>query len=228
MRLESIDDGAVRLAGPLYRAVLEVSGASASLDDDVRREGVLAGYATFLNGLNFPIQVLVRSVPVDLARYLSGIEDRARTEPADELAALARDHVAFVQGLARQRTLLERRLYLVIPAQTARPTGWDFGTWFRRDAAGLTPDQAAAHRQLSFRCDEVTRQLARSGVMARRLDDAELAQLYMACWAPERSRLQRVRQRLADYAALAVQGPTRADPTDDRAVTGALPRASAH
>jgi hypothetical protein len=202
LRLEAIEDGVVQLAGPLYRAVLEVSGASASLDDDVRREAVLAGYAAFLNGLGFPIQVLVRAVPVDLARYLAGIEDRARNEPTAELAALARDHVAFVQGLARQRTLLERRLYLVLPAQTARPNGWRLG--IRRDAAGLAPDQAAARRQLSFRCDEVTRQLARCGVLARRLDDAELAQLYMACWAPERSRLQRVRQRLADYATLAV------------------------
>jgi hypothetical protein len=205
MRLEAIEDGVVRLAGSLFRAVLEVSGASVGLDDDARRESLLAGYAAFLNGLSFPIQVLVRAVPVDLARYLAGIEDRARDEPAAELAALARDHVAFVQGLARQRTLLERRLYLVIPAQTTGQRGWR--PRLGRPAAEPAPDQAAARRQLTFRCDEVTRQLARFGVAVRRLDDAELAQLYMACWAPERSRVQRVRQRLADYATLAVRGP---------------------
>jgi hypothetical protein len=38
---------------------------------------VLAGYAGFLNSLNFPIQVLVRLVPVDLGRYPSVIEERA-------------------------------------------------------------------------------------------------------------------------------------------------------
>src|SRR6185437_15348934 len=66
LRLEAIEDDVVRLAGPLFRAVLEISGAPPPLDDDVRREAVLAGYASFLNSLNFPIQVLVRSVPVDL------------------------------------------------------------------------------------------------------------------------------------------------------------------
>ena len=67
------------------------------------------------------------------------------------------------------------------------------------------PRREAARRQLTFRCDDVSRQLARCGLSARRLGDLELAQLYLACWSPERARAQRFRQQLDDYTTLAVR-----------------------
>jgi adenylylsulfate kinase-like enzyme len=66
--------------------------------------------------------------------------------------------------------------------------------------------EASLGRQLSFRCDEVASQLRRVGIEARRLDDTGLAELYMACWAPERARTQRLRQQLHEYTALVVRG----------------------
>ena len=203
--VEAIAGGVVRLKTGEYRAVLEVAGTGTALDDDSQRESVLAGYAAFLNALTFPIQVLVRIVPVDLDRYTGGLEERARRELPTELAALARDHAAFVQGLARQRTLLERRLYVVVPAQSEvmgrRPV------WLVRRRREVEPYESdAARRQLTFRCEEVCRQLARCGLSARRLGDLELAHLYLACWSPERVRVQRFRQQLDEYISLAVRG----------------------
>jgi hypothetical protein len=204
--LDSIVDGVVALTDGEYRAVLEVTGASSALDDEARQEAALAGYAAFLNALSFPVQILMRSVPVELGRYLAAIEERACHELPGELGALAREHASFVQGLARRRTLLERRFYVVVPAQA--PTNRAALAWRpgRIGSASSAPVAAeAAHRQLTFRCEEVTRQLVRCGLAARRLGDLELAQLFLACWSPERARSQRFRQRLDDYTTLAVR-----------------------
>jgi hypothetical protein len=204
--IESIAEGVVGLTDGEYRAVLEVTGSSNALDDDARQEAALAGYAAFLNALNFPVQVLVRAVPVELGRYLASIEERARRDLPGELAALAREHAQFVQGLARRRTLLERRFYVVVPAQSASARGsltWRTGRGGSGSRGPVAAD--AAQRQLNFRCDEVARQLMRCGLAARRLGDVELAQLFLACWSPERARSQRFRQRLDDYSTLAVR-----------------------
>jgi hypothetical protein len=206
--VESIADGVVCLKTGEYRAALEVAGLAAALDDERQREAVLAGYAAFLNALTFPIQVLVRTVPVDLQRYLNSLEERAARELSPELVGLARDHAAFVQGLARQRTLLERRFYVLVPAQSVRAARRP--PWLTRRRRGPESSEAdVARRQLTFRCEEVGRQLGRCGLSARRLDDLELAELYVACWAPERARVQRFRQRLDEYTALAVRGVRR-------------------
>jgi hypothetical protein len=200
--LDGIERGVVRLTGGGYRAVLEVAGVGNVLDDTGRQEAALAGYAAFLNALSYPVQILVRAVPVDLGRYVGELEERARGSLPPELAAMARDHAAFVHGLSRERTLLERRFYIVVPAEQHRRRGWRESV-----VTGLSREVVmdAARRQLAFRCDEVIRQLGRCGLIARRLDDLELAHLALACWSPERARVQRFRQHLNDYTTLAVR-----------------------
>ncbi len=203
--IDAIQDGVVALRGGEYRAVLEVSGTASPLQDDVREEALLAGFATFLNGLSYPIQILVRATPVDLSRYVMSLEERGRQLFDGQLAALAHDHAAFVQGLARQRTLLERRFYVVVPAETPPRARWAAlvsGGTARRE---VEPRREAAQRQLVFRCDDLGRQLGRCGLTVRRLADLELAHLYLACWSPERARAQRFRQQLDDYTTLAVR-----------------------
>jgi hypothetical protein len=204
LAVEAIQTSVVELPDGEYRAILEVSGTARPFEDEARLEAILAGFGTFLNGLSYPLQILVRASPVDLSRYLAALEERGRQEMDGQLAELAHDHAAFIQGLARQRTLLERRFFVVVPAESPRLTGWLWRLRGRRIVED-EPRREAAQRQLTFRCDDVARQLARCGLSARRLGDLELAQLYLACWSPERARAQRFRQQLDDYTTLAVR-----------------------
>ena len=202
LSLESIEDEVVLLAGGQYRAVLEVNGVHFGLQSDIEQEAIVGGFAAFLNSLSFATQVLVRVLPIDIDGYIGDLERRARHELGEDLAALARDHVAFVRRLARNRTLLERHFYLVVPADTE--SARSRGTWSMvRRSAGR--DAAAARKQLVIRCEEIERQLGRCGLAARRLGNSELAQLYYASWCPELSRVQRLRRDLAEYATLVVQ-----------------------
>src|SRR6266851_8337692 len=161
--IDAIEDGVVTLPGGEYRAVLEVSGTASPLEDDVREEGLLAGFATFLNALSYPIQILVRATPVDLSRYVASLEERRRQMVDGQLAALAHEHAVFVQGLARQRTLLERRFYVVVPAETPPRARWAGLMPGARARQEEEPRREAACRQLAFRCDDLGRQLGRCG-----------------------------------------------------------------
>ena len=203
--IDAIQDGVVELAGGEFRAVLELGGTARPFEDDARLEGLLAGFAAFLNGLSYPLQILVRASPVDLTRYIAALEERGRHVMEGQLAELAHDHALFVQGLARQRTLLERRFYVIVPSESMPRGSWLRRVKRARAAAAEEPRRDAARRQLTFRCDDVARQLGRCGLAVRRLTDLELAQLYLACWSPERARAQRFRQRLDEYTTLAVR-----------------------
>ncbi len=215
--LESIQENTLCLSGGQYRAVLEVGSVNFGLQGEVEQEATIAGFAAFLNSLSLPVQILVRALPIDLEAYLGELERRALRSP-EELADLARDHVAFLRRLARTRTLLERRFYLVIPAQegsraTAPSWSWPF--------ARRVPDLGAgsAHKQLDSRCEEASRQLARFGLTAQRLSSTQLAQLLYDCWCPELARVQRVRRDLAEYTTLVVKGPGEGPRSDGRAVS---------
>ena len=141
-------------------------------------------------------------------RYVANMEERARQSASGVLASLAHDHAAFVQSLARQRTLLERRYYMVVPAEAKRAAA--LGRLAERDPHNARSPRRRPPSASSFRCDEVEHQLTRCDLQVRRLADLELAQLYLACWSPERARAQRFRQQLDDYTALAVRAAPRA------------------
>src|SRR5205823_2008378 len=72
------------------RAVLTTEGPPEAFAVEADRvQPALDAFASFLNGLAFPIQVLVRALPIDLASYARRLEDRAADLPPG-LAASAR------------------------------------------------------------------------------------------------------------------------------------------
>ncbi|HEU0166829.1 MAG TPA: hypothetical protein VFS62_03560, partial [Chloroflexota bacterium] len=76
LRLQDIRDGVVVLRGGQYRAVMEVGSVNLLLLDDTDQQGLIASFAAALNSWSFPVQVLIRVLPVDLDRYLAALERR--------------------------------------------------------------------------------------------------------------------------------------------------------
>lgn len=204
VRVGSIRDGVVRLVDGQVRAVLEISSISLGMQGDTGQEAMLAGYAGYLNSLTYPVQTLVRVLPVDIDGYLTRLDRRARHDLPPTLGDVAQDTAAYLRRKARQRTLLDRQFYVVVPADapTIHRRWWSFG----RASSNRLEQEAAdtAAKQLSFRCDEIARQLARCGLTARRLSDAELLDLFHACFCPDSVGLEHARLEHADEAALAV------------------------
>src|SRR5207245_268287 len=103
-----------------------------------RVQPAVDAYASFLNGLAYPIQVLVRALPIDLASYARRLEDRAVDLPPT-LAASARADALWARQTGPDLGLLDRRAFLVLPAE-ALPDGdlirrlgsarIRFGRWF--------------------------------------------------------------------------------------------------
>ena len=202
LSLEAIEDEVVLLAGRQYRAVLEVNGVHFGLQGETEQEALVGGSRPSSTASAFRFRSWCVCSRSTSRATSANSNDAPATSCPEDLAALARDHVAFVRRLARNRTLLERHFYLVVPAETDASRSrrvWPFG----RGQSGR--DASAARKQLVIRCEEVERQLGRCGLAARRLSSSELAQLYYACWCPELSRVQRLRRDLAEYATLVVQ-----------------------
>jgi len=179
--LEDVMDGVLCLRGGDYRAVLEAQSVNFALKSDSEQEAIMAGYRAFLNALSYPIHVVVRILPTDVEPYLTALRGQTSARSAETLRRLALDHEAFVRRLARERTLLERRFYVVVPAGLEgaferRGLRWP---WQGRPT-GHRQGLEAAREQLTFRCQEIVQGLGGFGVTARRLGSDELVQLWSA------------------------------------------------
>lgn len=191
--LAGIEDGILRLDDGGCRAVLALGTVNLALASAAEQEALLAGYRAFLNGLRFPVQLLVRVEPADIERYLAGL--RQPVDGGVMLVRLALDHETFVRRLARERVLLDRRCYLVVPDTDAdagparalpRRHPWP---WRRPTPTAATARPApAVAALLTARCAALGVALAALGVPARRLGTAELVALWASLLVPRRAR----------------------------------------
>ncbi len=177
--LDDIVDGVVCLRGRDYRAVLEAGSVNFALKSENEQEGIMAGYRAFLNSLSYPIQVVARILPTDVEGYLAGLRERLGGRGGETLHRLALDHETFVRRLARERTLLERRFFVVVPAGLEGTFERKAMRWPWQVASGNARHTLeAATRQLNFRCYEMIQAMASFGVTTRRLGSRELVGLW--------------------------------------------------
>jgi hypothetical protein len=162
------DDGTVDLGPEGVALVAEAQTVSFSLRTPAEQHALVVAFGRYLNSLAAPIQVVVRSQPVDLGTRVAALRAEAGGLPHPALEAAALAHAAFVEDLAASRDLLARRVLVVL-----------------RDPAG-GPDAPARLRR---RAADAAASLAAAGVVLRVLDTAAaIAALHGSLdpWAPPR------------------------------------------
>ena len=192
--LEDIVEGVLCLRGGEYRAVLQAQSVNFALKSEEEQEAVMAGYRSFLNSLSHPLQILVRILPTDVEPYLAGFRNNHPTGADSEaIRRLALDHETFVRRLARERTLLERRFYVVVPSGEANASVTSAVRWPWKRNTSMQDNQqlAVAQAQLTSRCQEIAQGLTSFGVPSRRLESEELAELWAACLCAQVAQVSR-------------------------------------
>ncbi|MPZ48926.1 MAG: hypothetical protein GEU75_06395 [Dehalococcoidia bacterium] len=184
--MEDVIGDVLCLRGGDYRAALEVHSINFALKSEAEQEGIIAGYRAFLNALPHPLQVLVRILPTDVEVYLETVRRRPALRGDDMLRRLALDHESFVRQLARERALLERRFFLIVPAGLEGVFEHRGMRWpWQNGPKDVRRNLEAASEQLDFRCRETAQSLASFGVSSRRLSGDEVMQLWGDCLRPE-------------------------------------------
>jgi hypothetical protein len=101
-----------------YRAVLEVSPINLSLKAEDEQEAIIERFGALIRSLSFPMQILVRNQRLDLSPYIRHLlaKPRADGQHPPTWSALAHSLAELLQRIAAQRTLIERHVYVILPA----------------------------------------------------------------------------------------------------------------
>src|SRR2546421_4170018 len=101
-----------------YRAVLEVAPINLALKAEDEQEAIIERFGALIRSLSYPLQVLVRNQRLDLSPYVERllVPPGAGRPPTPTWLALASSLADLLRRIAAERTLIERHVYLVIPA----------------------------------------------------------------------------------------------------------------
>lgn len=98
------------------RAILRINGINLDLKNGDEQQIVLEQYKKFLNGLEYPIQILVRNTFLDLSNYLNYI--RGNVDPIENpvLKQQGEAYYRFLQNIDMQQGLIfNKEFYIIVP-----------------------------------------------------------------------------------------------------------------
>jgi hypothetical protein len=115
LQIAEIRDGIVIMNDGSFRSVIMVKSINFDLMSPQERDAVEYSYQGFLNSLYFPVQIFIRSEKVDIQPYLEKL-DKIRSEHDNMLLAmLMEDYIGYIDALAQQTNIMDKRFYVVIP-----------------------------------------------------------------------------------------------------------------
>jgi hypothetical protein len=211
LQIAEIRDGIVIMGDGSYRAVVMVKSINFDLMSPQEQEAVEYAYQGFLNSLYFPIQIFIRSQKVDLQPYIEKL-DKIRTEHDNMLLALLMDdYIGYIDQLAQQTNIMDKKFYLVIPffpvidAQKALSQSKNFFTGFTQlfnaKESHVTINEAElekAKSELRNRVQAVLGGLQQTSIQGLPLDTQELIELYYDTYNPDTA----TRQQLKNFDSL--------------------------
>ncbi|MFH1054973.1 MAG: hypothetical protein V1744_02635 [Candidatus Altiarchaeota archaeon] len=159
MGVKSIRADAVFLKDGRALGVLKVRPINFGVLGEQDKDTVIYGFLEFLNSLNFPIQIVMRSVNLDLEDYLRHLKRRI-TQRDDKIALAYYEHFSeYMRSYIKVNKINDRHFYIIITAQ-------------KRVTEKLMLDG------LATQCEEVTARLSLSGIVSERLNDRQILNLY--------------------------------------------------
>jgi hypothetical protein len=159
MGLRSIRASAVFLQDNRVLGVIKVKPINFGVLSAEDRDTVIYGFLEFLNSLNFSIQIVMRSVNLDLEDYLRHLKRRI-VQRDDKVALAYYEHFAeFMRSYIKSNKINDRHFYIVIPGQ-------------KKKTEKETIDY------LETQCSEIMGRLSLSGIVAERMNDRQLLNFY--------------------------------------------------
>lgn len=189
--VKEIQDGIVVLKDGGYRGILICSSINFALKSAAEQRAVIEGFQTFLNTLDFSIQIVVNSRKMDLRPYLALIADKEKEQKTDLMRLQLREYLEFIRSFADQANIMTKTFYIVVPfaprggaAQVAAASQF-LGIGKKKTAAESAQSNFIEDRvQLEQRMMLVAQSLAGTGVRAVPLGTEEIIELLYRSFNP--------------------------------------------
>ena len=204
--ISEIREGMVIMSDGSFRAVVACQSINFDLMSSREREGVEYSYQNFLNALNFPIQIFIRSQRVDIGPYIDRLVAIRRSQDNMLLNVLMDDYINFIDNLSQEANIMDKSFFIAIPyfptgdiANVKEQAKGFFGKIFAQPKATVTKIDGAtyakAKEEVNNRVNSVMDGLFQIGVKSVQLNTKELGELYYNVYNPDTA----VREPLGDF-----------------------------
>jgi len=188
--VENIRDGVIVLKSGALRSILLVSSINFDLKSVDEQNAVIAQYQSFLNSLDFPVQIVVSSRRFDIRPYIDRLEDVEKQQENELLRFQISEYKIFVKNLTDVSNIMSKYFYIVIPFSPSEDEKGGLGTKLLGIFQPKKATQSTGHlfetyrSQLLQRVEHVSAVLSGTGVRVSPLNTEEIIELLYKSYNP--------------------------------------------
>lgn len=187
--IKEIRDGTVVLKGGGLRMVLVASSLNFSLKSEDEQSAILLQYQSFLNSLDFHLQIFMQSRKLDIRPYISILEDRSKEQINELLKIQTKEYIEFIKTFTESTNIMSKNFFIVIPYDPPL-FAVKGGLLSRFLPHGKSKKETAEDNfdeyrtQLEQRVSVVEQGLSRIGIRVAPLGTEELVELFFKLFNP--------------------------------------------
>ena len=113
--IKEIRNGVVMLRSGALRQIVMVSGVNFALKSEDEQNLILYSYQSFLNSLDFSVQLLVHSRKLDIEKYLLKIKEIEAAETNELLKNQLAEYHEFIKSFVGINDIMNKNFFAVVP-----------------------------------------------------------------------------------------------------------------
>lgn len=188
--VKEVRDGIAVLKDGSMAIIVMVTSINLSLKSSEEQRATLAQFQSFLNTLDFPIQIIIQSRRYDIRPYILTLQNRLREQIEPLLQVQTREYIQFVQSFTDQVNIMHKSFFVSIPyvppvLSQQKGLGKIFSFLNKTNPQIQTVNSFEEQRtQLEERVNVVEQGLSRIGLRVAQLSTEEVIELLYKTFNP--------------------------------------------
>ncbi|MFA6307227.1 MAG: hypothetical protein WCS88_01450 [Patescibacteria group bacterium] len=189
--IAEIRDDLVVLNDGTVRGVLLVSSVNFDLKSEDEQRAIIGNYVNFLNTLDYPLQVVIHSRPLNIDDYMDRLKKVEREQTNELLRIQTADYRGFVNELLTLEKIMSKKFYVIVPYSSLTDKRKGFKSRFASVFSSAKVVTLGRKRfeefsaQLEKRCNFIASGLGSLGLRSQRLSTQALIELYYNSYNPD-------------------------------------------
>lgn len=179
IEIEDVKDDILLLKDLSAAIIVEVGAVNFWLLSAEEQTSTIYAYASLINSLSFPVQILILSKKMDISSYLEYLEAKMKMKKDELMRSRLMQYKDFIKTVVKKNTVLEKKFYFIVPFSPLEMGITGVGSGLKKEYV-----ISRAKTALYPKRDHLLRLLAKIGLRATVLQKQELTELFYNLYNP--------------------------------------------
>ena len=191
--IKEVRDGVIVLKDGGLRAIVLATSTNLSLKSYDEQKATIMQFQSFLNTLDFPIQISVQSRKLDIRPYLLLLENRMKVQSEPLLKIQTREYIEFIRNFTETVSIMRKNFFVVVSyTQTSLKLDAGFNIFKKlfgkkdenKERMVEQMDFEEKRSQLEQRISVIQQGLSRCGIKSAQLGTEEVVEVFYKVFNP--------------------------------------------